>query len=263
MTYLLALTLAAIFAVNNVFAYDITNLIADAKARYNQAYTEMADMTINQQALVKDDAVETSMSMIMYRKGDKWRNEATIGEGEESMTITTLFDGTDGWSLMMGMRTKLPKEELNVKGAAEPVWEEIPENAKIVGEENLNGRDCWIVEWNEDQDKPEPVRTWFAKDDFMLLQIISQSGGKTTKMVNSDFRKVKGDFMIPYLTEIYSADKLVMTSTIKEFTYNTNISDDLFDPEKLGGSDMDMQNLDLEKLMKQAEEMQKQQGKGE
>jgi outer membrane lipoprotein-sorting protein len=259
MNYFLSLVFAAFITFNNVFAYDITNLIADANARYGGIYAEMTDMTIKQQATVKDDAAETIMSMTMHRKGDKWRNEAQIGDGAESMNMTTLFDGTDYWSVMMGMKTKLPKGEMDSKGMAEDYWKDIPDSAKMVGEETLNGRDCWIVEWNEDQ---EPMRTWIAKDDLMHVQTITQSGGKTTKIINSDFRKVHKDFMIPYVTEVYSGDKLIMTSIIREFTSNTGLADELFDPEKLGGSEMNMQNLDLEKMMKQAEEMQKKQGEG-
>ncbi|MBU1919605.1 outer membrane lipoprotein-sorting protein [bacterium] len=240
----------------SAFAYDINDLIADAKARYGQAYEEMTDMTIKQQATVKDNADEAAMSMTMYRKGDKWRNEALIG-GEEGFTATTIFDGTDVWSMTMGMKTKLPKDQTEMTGMAEAYWKDIPDNAKMLGEENLNGRDCWIVEWNEDPESAEPVKTWIDKKDFMHVQTLSQRSGKTTKIVNSDFRKVKGEFMIPYLTEVYSDDKLVMTSTINEFTFNTGLSDDLFNPELLGGSEMDMQNLDLDAIMKQAEEMKK------
>ncbi|MBN2230877.1 MAG: hypothetical protein JW779_14915, partial [Candidatus Thorarchaeota archaeon] len=83
---------------SSVFAYDINDLIADAKARYGQAYEEMTDMTIKQQATVKDNTDEAAMSMTMYRKGDKWRNETLIG-GEEGFTATTIFDGTDVWSM--------------------------------------------------------------------------------------------------------------------------------------------------------------------
>jgi outer membrane lipoprotein-sorting protein len=249
MKYLLSL-LSVCFIVNNTFAYDVATLIADMKARYGQAYAEITDMTLKEESTVKDDATDMTMTMTMYHKGDKWRNETQLGQGEESMTTTTIFDGTDVWSEMMGMKTKLPKDQTDEKKLADEFWLNIPEDAKIAGEESVNGRDCWIVEWNE---QSEPRRTWIAKDDLMHVQTVMKSENKTLKIINSDFRKVHKDFMIPYVTEVYSGDKLIMTSLIKEFVYNTGLADDLFDPAKLSGSD----NMDLQKLMKQAQEMQK------
>jgi outer membrane lipoprotein-sorting protein len=256
MRILSCLMISLVFSTSALFAYDIPTLIADAKARYGKAYDEIVDMTVKQTGTVKNDTEFTTMTMSMYRKGDKWRNEATIGEGEETFSTTTIYDGTDYWSEMLGMKTKLPKEETEAKRMVEDYWMDIPDSAKMLGEESLNGRDCWIVEWNEEN---EPLKTWIAKDDFMHVQSVSESGGNITKILNSDFRKVHGDFMVPFKTDVYSGDELVVTSLITEFTCNAGLADSLFDPEKLGGSD----NMDLQKLMEQAKEMQKQQGKGE
>jgi len=251
--------------VTPALAYDMSDLRRDMHAHIDKMMKDVGDVTIQNEATFEGGAKGkpgmsgmTGMKATTYVKGTRWRTEATMQGGDDapSIEMTSMFDGEDMWTVMMGMKQKLPKGTLGQNGQA-GMWSEFPENAKLVGEEQASGRAAWKVMYEPEKGGPRggegPVTVWVDKSTFVPIQMESKSDGKPMRMVMSDFRKVKG-YDYPYLTEMFSDGKKAMTMKVVKLETNKGISDDLFDPEKLGGGD----SMDMNAMMKKAMEMQKQ-----
>jgi len=252
-------------------AYDMSDLRRDMKAHIEKMMKDVGDVTIEHEATFEGGGKGmsgmkgmTGMKTTTYVKDLRWRSDATMqGDDMPDMEMTSMFDGEDMWTVMMGMKQKLPKGTLGQNGQG-GMWNEFPENAKLVGEEQASGRAAWKVMYEPEKGGPGggggPVTVWVDKSTFVPIQMESKSGGKPMRMVMSDFRKVKG-YDYPYLTEMFSDGKKAMTMKVVKLETNKGVSDDLFDPEKLGGGD----SMDMNAMMKKAMEMKKQmeQGKGD
>jgi hypothetical protein len=143
-------------------------------------------------------------------------------------------------------------------------WSEPPAGSKISGEETVDARECWIVESPATSVVPSAPRTWIDKAEFVNVRSETVLSGKTIRTDFSDFRDVKGALEIPYHADVYSNDQKTMTAEITKLETNTGLSADLFDPAKLGTgpgtATPAMPGIDVNAIMKQAEEMQKRYG---
>lgn len=259
------------FAPRLAMAYDIEDLLRDGRAYHQTAQQSIGDMTVEQTAsFTAPSGGDSTMKSVRYQKGDKWRQEADMamagmaqGPGGAIKTVT-LFDGTDTWTLAMGMKTKLPKDAAQNSSSSPTYWSEPPAGSKISGEETVGGRECWIVELPPNPLTPSAPRMWVDKAKFVNVRSESVLSGKTMRTDFSDFRDVKGALEIPYKADVYSNDQKTMTAEITKLETNTGLSDDLFDPSKLGAGPGTaapaMPGIDMNAIMKQAEEMQKRYG---
>jgi outer membrane lipoprotein-sorting protein len=211
------------------------------------------------------------MKSVHYQKGDKWRSEANMNmdasgsNANGSLSAITLFDGADYWTVTMGMKMKLPPEQVGDQKTSD-YWHAPPEGSTIIGDETVNGRDCWIVQYPENPMMKEAPRYWIDKEKFVFVRTVSELSGKEIRSDFSDFRTVKGDFEIPYHIDVYSGEDKTMTADVTKLEIGTGLSDELFDASKLAGGGMPGMGggeIDIEQLMKQAEEMKKQYGGGE
>lgn len=255
---LTTIVMLALFAAP-AHAYDIADLRRDMRAHVDKMMKEVGDVTIQQEATF--EAAKSGMSGMnatTYVKGNRWRSEAVMkGSGESpAMEITSLFDGTDMWSVTMGMKHKMPKGAAGQNGPS-GLWSELPEGTKVIGEEKVGGRDAWKVQYEAAKGAPGsgdgPTTVWVDKSTFMPIQMESGAPAKPVRMVMSDFRKVKG-YDIAHLTEMFTEGKKTMTMKVLKIETNKGLSDDLFDPEKLAGGE----GMDMNDMMRKATEMQKQ-----
>lgn len=270
-TLILAALLAAPLAAS---AYDIEQLRKDARAYHDGMMKKVVDMTIEQESsFTAPGRGSSSMKSTMYRKGDRWRNEGTMSMGAGqggTMDAITVFDGTDFWTVTMGMKMKVPADQAQGRGAPS-YWTEPAPGSKVTGQDKVNGRDCWIVQGPDVPENPMaqtgPTLTWIDKKSFIWVQTETKLSGKTLRTTFSDFRKVEG-YDLPYQIDVYSDGKLTMTSKIVKLETNKKLSDDLFDPAKLPGGEMPgmtpggqpgmPSQADMDAILKQAEAMKKQ-----
>jgi len=258
--------------------YDIDQLAKDVRAHHQAMMKKMGDLAIEQEATFSAPGGEkSSVASKMFYKGDRWRTEGSIAMaaqgGQEGMDLDGIqvFDGQDLWSVAMGMKMKMPHGQAG--GGAQSFGMAPAPGSRIVGEEKVGGRDCWIVQGPAMSDNPmmksASNRTWVDKKSFVWVQAVTEMNGNKTRAVFSDFRKVEG-FEIPHLTEMYSGDKVTMTARIVKIATKQGLSDDLFDPAKLPGTEMSHPmmggrmgaeampaEIDMDAILKQAEEMKK------
>jgi hypothetical protein len=81
------------------------------------------------------------------------------------------------------------------------------------------------------------------KNLYMVKSEGEGTDGEIILMVNSDFRKVKGDWEMPYKTEMYGDNELMFTLLVKSIEINKGVSDDLFDPDKVKAKGFNMQEM--------------------
>lgn len=239
-------------------AYDMSDLRRDMRAHIDKMMKDVGDVTLEQEATFESGSKGlTGMTATTYVKGLRWRSETLMKSGGETpdVEMTSMYDGTDMWTVMMGMKHKLPKGSIGQSGAS-GMWDEFPDNARVVGEDQLSGRAAWKVEYEPEKGAPNkaPVTVWVDKSSFVPIQMETKLSGEATRMVMSDFRKVKGSYEYPFLTEMFTGGKKAMTLKVLKIETSKGLSDDLFDPEKLTAGE----GMDMGDMMKKAMEMQKQ-----
>jgi hypothetical protein len=250
-------------------AYTIDDLVRDARAFHGSALAHLGDLVIEQEATFTASAGGSTMSSVLRQKGKKWRVDGQMDAGAmggakgaaagNTIETTMLYDGESLWSFALGIKAKVPGSMAGPSGAAPVHWQEPAAGSTVVGEETVSGRACWVVEGPAAPNAPAGggVKTWIDKKAFVHVQTEAHLSGKTVRTVFSDFRTMEGEFVVPYQAEVFSDGVKTMTSRVTKLEHGVGLSDDLFDPEKLGGSQGAGTTVDVQKLLRQAEEMQK------
>jgi outer membrane lipoprotein-sorting protein len=212
---------------------------------------EVKDMTVVQETDLTQEKMTTKMKML--KKGQKFRLEHKMqmpqegempeGMGMAEMEFVIIYDGKDVWHIspFMGKR-KLPKEEAKQYREENEWWDWLKEGA-VVGSERASGRDCYVVDVQEGEDVPF-TRLWLDKKSFNIVKgEMKTPTGEKMLMINSDFKKIKGDLEMSHKTEVYMEGTLISTTVMKSLEINKGLSDDLFDPDKVEVKGFDMQEM--------------------
>jgi outer membrane lipoprotein-sorting protein len=240
-------------------AYDIADLERDMRAHIEKVMKELGDVTLRKVATFEGArSGPAGMTATTYVKGRLWRSEAKMKGSDKSpdVEVTTLYDGTDVWSVTMGMKHRMPAGAVGQTGPS-GLWNEMPQNAKLIGEEEVDGRAAWKVQYEAPEGAPRSgsgtTLVWLDRQSYVPIRMETESFGKPVRMVMSDFRRVKG-FEVPHLTEMFSGDAKSMTLEVVSIETGQKLSADLFDAAKLAGGEAP----DVSDMMKKALEMQKQ-----
>ncbi len=254
------LIVLCLFITGNIFALTWDDLKGKIEAKYGTFSDEIKDMEMVMESETKgvegmEDAGPSEVKM--FTKGDKYRMESKMNMPEGSgmpgsMESIMIFDGKDLWTI----NQFTGKQKLQMDAGASPNkriswWDDLPTKGKIIGSEKVGGKDCYIVEtWNE-ENKDSKIKVWIDKMAFLLVQMEFEGGkGETFKMVNSNFKKVK-KWELPYTFEVYSGGKLITKSTIKTLNINKGLSDELFDADKVKIEGKGMPGMpDMKDMMK-------------
>jgi len=252
------LLLAAAVVAAPASAMDFAALMRESRAQQAKVVQELGDLKVVQKGEFtagSGSAVESTM----WRKGPKWRTDSVMtmsGAKGGKMENLTLFDGTDTWSVSMGMKTKLPRGR-DAEGLL--FWSEPRAGSQVTGSETVDGRSCWIVEQPAPPANPMvkagASRFWIDKTSFMTVRTESKLSGKTVRTTFSDFRKVKGH-EFPHAATVTSDGRTTMTIRVASIETNLRLADDLFDAARLPGAAA-AGGMDLDAAMKRAEEMRK------
>ncbi len=256
------LLMSLVLIVGQGFPQDLAGLLKELEAKYGKFEEEIKDMTTVLEMKMATPEGEMTSEMQMLRKGEKFRMDATmqtsqapdIPEGMGQMKTIVIYDGKDTWMISSFTgKKKLSSEEEKQYQKEKNWWELISEKAKIVGTEKVDKRECYVVEIAEDEEYPF-TKLWLDKRNLVLIK--GEGGGMEGEiilLINSDFKKIKGDWEMPYKTEMYADGKLMSTSLVKSLEINQGLSEDLFDPDKVKIKGVNMQEM-MRKMMLQKEE---------
>ncbi|MBC7186493.1 MAG: outer membrane lipoprotein-sorting protein [Calditrichaeota bacterium] len=217
-------------------AIDWAELVKQARARHERLQAEIKDLTLQQVTENITEQGKMQSQMTIYTKGEKSRAEVQteLGPGMGKMETIVIGDGKDYWlvSPMMGTQ-KVSREEGEKYASDQEWWDRFTTDARVVGEEKVNGRACYVVQGTPKEGSPFS-KLWIDKDFFLLVKAEGkvEGMGKSMSMQCSDFRAVHKDFEIPYRTEVYFEGKLASTTRVTSAKVNTGLADDLFDPKK-------------------------------
>ena len=254
-----AMFLSLILGIDNGLTADLSSIIKKARAKYAKFEKEVKDMTIVQQTKTDASGREMNSEIKMQRKGKKFRMEfkmdmpqtTGIPKGMSGMENIVIFDGKDSWMISSIMGKKKLTDKEGTKYETEKYWWElISKKTEIAGTEKVGGRVCYILKAKEASESPF-TRMWLDKKNLTLVKGESKgSEGETMILLHSDFKKIKGDWEIPYKTETYMNGKLMSTSLVKSIGINRGLSDDLFDPNKIKAKGSSMMEM-MKKMMQQ------------
>lgn len=242
-------------------AMELETLLSKARAYHGDKLAKIEDMVIEYTGIVNDPSGKAAaINSTLTRAGELWRMDATISMGGEdakqgqgmSMETVVLYDGKEVWTSVMGMKMKTPKDQAMEKMSFAQYWDEPPVGSTVLGEETVNGRDCYVVEHPKNEFVEHPVKMWIDKEYFVNVQSETYASGKLMKTVFSDFKPADGDYVIPYKSEVFSDGTKMVDVTITKVLVNKGVDTAMFDASKLDGGSMD---LDLQKLMKEAGKM--------
>ncbi len=234
--------MSLVFVASQGLTKDLSSMLKELQAKYAKFEEEIKDMSIMQETKVVTPEGEMVSKIEMLRKGEKFRMDTAMDmsqapdmpEGMGEMKTIVIYDGKDMWmiSSFTGKKKKLSGEHKKQYQRERNWWKLISEKAKIVGTEKVGKRLCYVVEM-EDKEYPF-TRLWLDKTSLVLVKGESKGKeGETILLINSDFKKIKGDWERPYKTEVYSDGKLMSTSLVKSMKINKGLSDELFDPNKV------------------------------
>ncbi len=256
--------ISLVFGVSQALASDLATIVKEAQAKYAKFEKEVKDMTTVHETVTTEPKMTSEMKT--FKKGEKFRLEHKVqmpeeaempeGMGMAEMEFIVIYDGKDIWVISpFTGKEKLSEEEAKQYGREKNWWDWLKDVGKVVGSEKVGGRDCYVVEVEDEEveDKEEfPfTRLWLDKKNLTMVKCeIDAPTGEKMVFVYSDFRKIKGDWEIPYKTEVYMNGRLMSTSVVKSLKINQGLSDDLFDPDKVEVKGFDMQEM-MKKMMEE------------
>ncbi|MFC2060948.1 hypothetical protein ACFLUV_00380, partial [Elusimicrobiota bacterium] len=176
----------------------------------------------------------------------------------KGMNTIVINDGKDTWiiSSFMG-KQKLSNEQSMQYQTEKDWWNMISEKGKIIKEELVEERNCYLIEFDKDAGSIFS-KLWLDKKELVLIkgEIEIENMGKIV-WVQSDFRDIMKKWQYPYKTLMYNEGELFSTSIVKSIEINTGLDDSLFDPDKVPLDSQGMNNKMFDMLMerhKEAEE---------
>lgn len=240
---------------------DWPNVLKEAMAKCEKFKKEIKDMTIIREMKIvsPEGEISSSHEVKQFYKGEKFRAEITMQMPDMpkemgGMPTIIIYDGKDTWMIsLMGKKKLSDEESKQYQKEGICCWTRMFEKAKIVGTEKIGKQECYVVK-PEEEGEPPFTKIWLDKKNLVIVKIESKgSEGEIILMVGSDFRKVKGDWEMPYKNEMYGNNKLMFTTLVKSVEINKGLPDDLFDPDKVKIKGFNMQEM-MKKMMQQEEE---------
>jgi outer membrane lipoprotein-sorting protein len=220
---------------------------------------DVKDLTMSMDMTNKSPQGSMASTSTLYSKGDKFRAEIAMKEmpgggampaGMAGMKTIVIKDGVNVWMVNpMTGKMKLPAADANRYRGQWLCSDYIPQTAEIVGSEAVGGRDCYVV---ADKDpKATFSKLWIDKKNYHLLKLEGkpEKGQPAMVAIFSDFRKVAGDWEVPYMTQVDMGTDVASTIAVTSVAVNKGLKDDLFNADKIEGKTTNM--MDLMKKMKE------------
>ena len=230
-----------IMAIGGLFireasSLSLQQLIEEAKARHRRFEETTKDLAILQEATTFSPPKEIISKIRLFKKQKRWRLESVVIKPIEKKTIL-IHDGKD--TVMVTSLGKRKLSEKESKGIQVEVnwWEIKTSEAKIMGTESLEGKECYMVEMKEKGNLI--IKMWIDKDDLVLIKTETKQGEDESLVYEySDFRKVGSSWKMPCKTIISQNNEVISTVVTKSIEINKGLPNKLFDPNEEKGPKM-------------------------
>jgi outer membrane lipoprotein-sorting protein len=230
-------------------------------AKYTQG---IKDITWTMEMEVPSSEGSFKTTSVLYSKGERFRVEVSMEGMEDAgvpaemagMKTIVIGDGTSAWIVnpVMG-KSQIPAEEGSKYRGQWDCGDYVPVSAEIIGSEKIGGRDCYVLSVLDDSS--DFAKLWIDQKSFILMKMEGKpQEGVVSVILPSDYRKVSGDFEMPFRTEMYSGKDLISATVVKSVEVNKGIADDLFDPDKVKVSGPDMKDM-MDQMKKMKDKIEK------
>jgi len=226
----------------------LSKRMIESCAKYTQG---IKDISWTMEMEVPSSEGSFKSTSVLYREGERFRVEVSMEGMEDAgvpaamagMKTIVIGDGTNAWIVnpMMG-KSKVSVEEAAKYRGQWSCGDYVPVAAEIIGSEKIGGRDCYVLSVLDQSS--DFAKLWIDQKSFFVMKMEGKpEEGVASVILLSDYRKVSGDFEMPFRTEMYSGKDLISTVVVKSVAVNKGIADDLFDPDKIKTSGPDMQGM--------------------
>ncbi len=213
-------------------SFSLEYLIKEAKERHIRFEEMTKDMVILQEAITYSSKKEFISEIRLFKKGKKLRIESAMIKPLEGKKSVVIYDGKDIWMVTSLGKRKLSKKEASQIKAETNWWDLMTEDAKIIGTENVNEKECYVIGLKREKDNPL-ITMWIDIKDLVLIKAESIGTSNEILVWNYfDFREVGKGWKMPYKTEIYSNSKIISIVTTKSIEINKGLFNKLFDVKK-------------------------------
>jgi outer membrane lipoprotein-sorting protein len=233
-TVLILLTLLA--ADRLLAAGDLPEVLRDLEAQCESRHAALQDLTIITDFIIHSPDGDARSMHVIREKGnhirlDVYRSGAAVNNSEQRLDFVGISDDKSSWTITRAGERHAEGSAVNQQDPNFLCWQFTPETTSMDGEDTVRGKECYMVDV---QVRHTTNRLWIDKDTHFVLQHdeISASG-KTTRWVASNFNTATGDLKIPQKTDMYIGDHLMATVIVQSVTFNTGLTDDVFDPDKV------------------------------
>ena len=216
---------------------DLQDSFTQAKEKYSHYRQTVKDITVLQDMEMDGPDGIVTQEAKLNQKEKKFRIDLGPGLSASETTApdekqpAVIYDGDTTWFFSQASeKQEVPYPESKKYQRDSMLWDCLLENGKALRDESVGNYDCFVVEVKDEQNVPYTL--WIEKETFNLIQ--AESGSDEFDKINiwnSDFRKIDGDWEIPYRVEVYMDRKLVSTNTVKSVQVNQDLKDELFDPD--------------------------------
>ncbi|MDI6785710.1 MAG: outer membrane lipoprotein-sorting protein [bacterium] len=226
----------------SIYAITLRELAIQAEAKHNKFKKEVKSMIIVGEINSKESGRAVRGKLKLWRKGEKTRQEEVIIQMpdmlnmpeftkgmKKDMEVITICDGKNEWvySSFINKWMKIKEEEQKIEN--NQWFEDIPREAKLLGTDNVKKNSAYVIEVPKSTGIYSKI--WIDKKNFVVLKEEEKDlEGNIVTSVNLDYRRVKGNYEIPYKTKEYKNGQLISTMIIKSVKINKKISDSLFKP---------------------------------
>jgi len=240
------LVVIGVFCISGVaFGAEVSKVLKEIKGRDAKIEALAKDVTMVMDSKMVSQDMEMQTNMKAITKGKKRRTEMTM----MGMKTIVVNNGSEIW--MVSAQQGKKKMNSESEGGQTPFGQadNIKEDGLKVSEGTVNDKKCFILEGQDNQNNQ--CKWYFDSASFALLKYETKMNGQNMVLVNSGFKKVKGDIEMPSKMEFTTDGKLTMSGVVKSIEFNKGIKDEIFDvdsikQEELGKMDMEM----MMKMMK-------------
>ncbi len=176
---------------------------------------------------------EVEIENVVYQKGNKLRSESQPVKAPkdipaEYLKSISIFDGKDLWVISQGQTQRIPVDKVGLN-KMNPVGDvdwlsNLKGRLKLVGEETVNGRPCYVLAMDND------VKLYLDKETLDWLKLEQEVGGNKIVLVRSGFKAVQGapGVRFPRRMEMYLDGEKVADTEVVDVTINPDLPDSLF-----------------------------------
>lgn len=262
---LLAVSVILFLVIGQGFSQSLSDILREAEINYKNFNQDFKDMAIIFDAKIFTPKGEMASEMKLFTKGEKSRSEIVMQtpeatgmpEGMGNMQSIIIFDGQDTWMISsFAGKKKLTTEQAEEQMQYQTVmnwWQSISDEAKYVGMEKVNNRECYLLKLKIDESSPYS-KIWVDKENLFLVQTEGKnSSGESMRMMFSDFRKIEGGWEFPYKVEMLINQKPMFTLLVKSYKLNQSLPDELFDVDKVELEGYNLQEM-MQNMMQQGKD---------